>query len=126
MAVSLYFGLPGAGKTTIMAAHAKRALRRKSPYKHVYSNVKLNLEGITYIENSDLGKFLLKDGIVLIDEATLEFDSRDFKNFSKRLIQFFLLHRHYNLDIEQWAFHSAVGRRRSKDQSYHRSSLLYL
>lgn len=106
MAVSLYFGLPGAGKTTIMAEHAKRALRRKSPYTNVYSNVKLNLEGITYIENADLGKFLLKDGIVLIDEATLEFDSRDFKNFSKRLIEFFLLHRHYNLDIElytqQW------------------------
>lgn len=106
MAVSLYFGLPGAGKTTIMAAHAKRALRKKSPYKHVFSNVKLNLNGLIYIENKDIGTYQLEDGLLLIDEATLEFDSRDYKNFSKRLVTFFLLHRHYNVDIElftqQW------------------------
>lgn len=106
MAVSLYFGLPGAGKTTIMAKHAKRALGRRSPYKHVFCNVKLNLEGIIYVENTDFGHYQIEDGLVLIDEATLEFDSRDYKNFSKRLVQFFLLHRHYNLDIElytqQW------------------------
>lgn len=106
MAVSLYFGLPGAGKTTIMAAHAKRALGRRSPYNHVFCNVKLNLDGIIYIENQDLGKFQIENGLLLIDEATLEFDSREYKNFSKRLVQFFLLHRHYNVDIElftqQW------------------------
>lgn len=106
MAVSLYFGLPGAGKTTIMAAHAKRALSRKSPYKHVFCNVKLNMDGIIYIENSDIGRYQIENGLLLIDEATLEFDSRDYKNFSKRLVSFFLLHRHYNMDIElftqQW------------------------
>lgn len=105
-AVSLYFGLPGAGKTTIMAAHAKKGLRKRSPYSHVYSNVKLNLPGIIYVENADIGKYYLHDGLLLIDEATIEFDSRDYKNFSKRLVQFFLLHRHYNVDVElftqQW------------------------
>lgn len=106
MAVSLYFGLPGAGKTTIMAAHAKRALGRRSPYKNVFCNVKLNLNNLIYIENSDIGKYQIENGLLLIDEATLEFDSRDYKNFSKRLVTFFLLHRHYNVDIElftqQW------------------------
>lgn len=89
-----------------MASLAKKGLRKKSPYKHVYCNVRLNLEGIYYIYNEDLGKYDISDGLVLIDEATLEFDSRDYKNFSKRLITFFLLHRHYNLDIvlftQQW------------------------
>ena len=106
MAVSLYFGLPGSGKTTIMAAHAKKGLRKRSPYKNIYSNVQLNLPGITYIKNEDIGKYQIENGLLLIDEATIEFDSRDYKNFSKRLVQFFLLHRHYNVDIElftqQW------------------------
>lgn len=107
MAVSLYFGLPGAGKTTIMAAHAKRALGRKSPYNHVYSNVKMNMEGIIYVTASDIGILQIEDGLLLIDEASLQgMDSRDFKNISKKLIQFFLLHRHYHVDIElytqQW------------------------
>lgn len=106
MAVSLYFGLPGAGKSTILTSHAKRALRKRSPYKNVYCNVKLNLPGIIYIENADFGKYNISDGLVLIDEATLEFDSRDYKNFSRRMVEFFLLHRHFSIDIElftqQW------------------------
>lgn len=82
-----------------MAKLAKGALGRKSPYKNVYCNVKLNLEGIIYIENTDLGKYQLENGLILIDESGIAFHSRDYKNFSKNLVQFFLLHRHYNLDI---------------------------
>lgn len=105
MSVSLYFGLPGCGKTTLMAAHALKALRGKR-YRNVFCNVKLNIPGIIYIERSDLGVYDLSDGLVLFDEATISFDSRDYKNFGKSMLQFFLLHRHYNLDIElytqQW------------------------
>lgn len=98
MAISLYFGLPGAGKTTIMAKHAKRALGRKSPYQHVYCNVRLNLDGLIYIDVNDLGKYNIHDGLVLIDEAAIAFDSRDYKNFSKNLVSFFMLHRHWHVD----------------------------
>lgn len=105
MAVSLYFGLPGSGKTTLLASHAIKAIKGKK-YKHVYSNVRLNIPGITYIMRSDLGHFNISDGLVLIDEATLSFDSRNFKSFTGPLVEFFLLHRHYNVDIElftqQW------------------------
>lgn len=106
MAVSLYFGLPGCGKTTLLSALAVKGLRKRSPYKNVYCNVKLNITGLTYIELSDLGKYNISDGLVLIDEATLQFDSRDYKNFHKSTLTFFLLHRHYNVDIvlftQQW------------------------
>ena len=89
-----------------MASLAKKGLRKRSPYNHVFCNVQLNLDGIIYIKNEDLGTYDISNGLVLIDEATLEFDSRDYKNFSKRLVQFFLLHRHYNLDVvlftQQW------------------------
>ena len=37
--------------------------------------------------------------MILLDELTLSADSRDFKKFSQALKEFFILHRHYNIDI---------------------------
>lgn len=106
MAVSLYFGLPGCGKTTLLAAKAKKGVRQRRRYKNVYSNVRLAIPGVTYIDNACIGIYELRDALILIDEATLFADSRDHKNFPKHLIQFFLLHRHYNCDVilftQQW------------------------
>lgn len=105
MAVSLYFGLPGCGKTTLMTKLAYDAVRSKK-YKNVYCNVRLNMFGVTYIDNSCIGKYVLEDGLILIDEATLYADSRDHSNFSKLQITYFLEHRHFNVDIalftQQW------------------------
>jgi len=103
--VSLYFGLPGCGKTTLLAKHALKYVRSKR-YKNVYSNVPLSIPGVIYIGNSDVGHFNLVDGVVLIDEASIFADSREFKTFEKTVKDFFLLHRHYGLSIElfcqQW------------------------
>lgn len=106
MAVKLFFGLPGAGKTTMMAYFAKNAVKKRSPYSYVYSNVALSIPGVVHIDNSCVGKYQLTNCLLLLDEATLFADSRDYKNFSKSLVQFFLLHRHYKCDIilftQQW------------------------
>lgn len=105
MAVSLYFGLPGCGKTTLVCYFAKKAVRSRR-YKNVYCNVRSSVPGVTYVDNWVIGQCQLENGLVLIDEATLFADSRDHKNFPKHLIEFFLLHRHYNVDImlftQQW------------------------
>lgn len=105
--VELYFGLPGCGKTSLLTYFAKRELlNKRSRYQHVYSNVALALPGLVYIDNDCIGRYDLSDSLLLIDEATLFADSRDFKSFSKDKILFFLLHRHYRVDIklftQQW------------------------
>lgn len=105
MAISLYFGLPGCGKTTMLAKLAYDAVR-KGKYENVYTNVFLNIPGVTYIDNDCIGKYALENSLVLIDEATLFADSRAYKTFDKGKLEFFLLHRHYKTDIclftQQW------------------------
>lgn len=105
MAISLYFGLPGCGKTTLMSKIALDAVKSKR-YKHVYCNVYNSIPGVTYIDNYLIGEYDLRDCLLLIDEATLFADSRDHKNFSKERISYFLLLRHYRADCclftQQW------------------------
>lgn len=103
--IALYFGLPGAGKTTILAQKAYDAVK-KGKYDHVYTNVKLNMPGVTYIDNDCIGKYQLENCLLLIDEATLFADSRAYKSFDTGKLQYFLMHRHYHVDIilftQQW------------------------
>lgn len=105
MSVSLYFGLPGAGKTTLMASHAIKGIKSKR-YEHVYGNVHMSIDGYTYIDNDCIGKFNLENCLILIDEATLFADSRRYKDFDIGKITYFLEHRHFNADIklytQQW------------------------
>ena len=105
MSVSLYFGLPGAGKTTLMVYKAIKGIKSKK-YKNVYSNVGMSVEGVTKIDNDCIGKYDLSDCLLLIDEATLFADSRRYKEFDKGKLEYFLEHRHYNADIclftQQW------------------------
>lgn len=105
MAVSLYFGLPGCGKTTMLARLALKGVK-SGRYLNVYTNVQLSLPGVTLITNDCIGQYELRDCLLLIDEATLFADSRDYKNFSKGRLSYFLEHRHRNSDIilftQQW------------------------
>lgn len=119
--VSLFFGLPGCGKTTMMAKIAhdtdvkiekdkKRLVRGKKPlcpYKMIYGNVPLsNIKNYRKIDFDWLGRYDISEALVLIDEATIEVDSRDYKGFKKHTKEAMLLHRHYRIDIcfftQQW------------------------
>lgn len=94
--ISLYFGLPRCGKTTTLAKLAHDAVKRG---RTVYSNVPLKIKGVVHILNEDIGRFDMSGGLILIDEATIYADSRQFAKFPPEVVEFFVLHGHYKVDI---------------------------
>lgn len=108
--VSLYFGLPGAGKTTFGAALAVREQKliekHQSQFKYVFTNFPIAYPGIYKVSARDLGKVDVSDALVVLDEASLIADSRDYKTFSHEMKLYFLLIRHFHcrciLLTQQW------------------------
>ncbi len=110
--ISLYFGKPGSGKSTLLTKFAIRELRKinrdnynifkrlfikKSKYDYVLSN--LDIIGCVRVDFNDLADYRFKNCLILLDEITLDADSRDYKSFSKGHKYFFIMHRHYRNDI---------------------------
>ena len=94
---STYFGVPGSGKTTVAAWLVRKAKKHKKKH-NVYSNVPIL--GAYAIEKSDIGKYMMSDGLLILDECGTEFDNRNYKsNFTQEQVKFFKYHRHYNLDV---------------------------
>lgn len=99
--ITCYFGLPGCGKSTMLAKIAAKELKRiskgKSPYSRIFCNY--YIKGCLQIKFSDLGVYDTSDSLILLDELTLDADSRKYKDFADSSKQFFILHRKYNCDI---------------------------
>lgn len=99
--ITCFFGLPGCGKSTLLAKIAQKELQRirkgKSKYTRVLSNY--FIKGCQRLEFADIGVVDMTGSLLLIDEISLDADSRDYKSFSHHLKQFFILHRHYGVDI---------------------------
>lgn len=93
-----YFGVPGCGKTTMLSRIAQKELKRKNRrYTHIYTN--FPCRGCESISFDDLNNYKLYNSLILIDEITLDADSRDFKNFPLGIKMFMILHRHVHCDI---------------------------
>ena len=90
----VYFGVPGSGKTTFAAWLAKRAQKRA---KKVYSNVEIR--DCYEVTKDDIGRYDISDGLLIFDEAGIDYNNRDHKNFTTREISFYKKHRHYNVDV---------------------------
>lgn len=98
MAISRYFGLPGCGKTTVLAMLAYQAVNSKR-YTNVYANVHLKIPGVTYLPFSCFGEYEIREGIYFVDEATINCGDRDYKNFGMAKLAYSMEHRHHFLDI---------------------------
>lgn len=104
MSISLYFGLPGSGKSTFYTYFAVKAskliTKGKLPYHKIYGN--MPLIGVPHYECIPfdfVGKYQLDHCLILIDEAGLLVDNRDYKSLKPHLRDFLMLHRHYKCDI---------------------------
>lgn len=107
-----YFGLPGSGKTTfavkIAVTRARLiALGLDKKHRFVYTNFPVKHPYVFEIHNDMIGTHDFSDCLLIIDEATLFADNRDYKQFDKNKREFFMLHRHYNCDI--YLFHQEAG-----------------
>lgn len=90
----VYFGIPGTGKST-MAAYLSKHSKKKNG---VYSNVPIT--GTYKLEpREDLGVNEIVDATIIIDEASIEFNNRDYKTFPATAIHFFKYHRHYQCSV---------------------------
>ena len=96
-----YFGLPGSGKTTFLTMLAQKELKKIRKNKSRYDKVLTNFycDGCYKIDYKDLGHYSIENSLILLDEITLDADSRDFKQFDIYHKSFFLLHRHFNCDV---------------------------
>lgn len=94
--ISVYFGVPGSGKTTFAAWLAKQDLKHN---KKVWSNVPIT-DTYKLDCHEDLGKKMIVDGRIIIDEASVEYNSRAYKTMPQEAIKFFKYHRHYETAID--------------------------
>ena len=102
----LVVGKKGSGKSTLLC---KKALWYSKHGYNVISNVALtNIDYIYITSPSDISllDFGGKKNVLLLDEAGIWFDSRDFKSFPKELLYFFKYQR--KLHCICWLFSQSL------------------
>lgn len=91
----MVFGSPRAGKTTLAARYTKEYLKKGVP---VYGNAEVT--GMIPFPLEKLGEVTPPSGSVLIiDEAGIHYNNRNYKLFPKKTIEWFKLHGHYKVDV---------------------------
>lgn len=94
--ISIYFGVPGSGKTTFAAWLTRNELKHGGK---VWSNVPIT-GAMQYEPKTDLGFVSMVDGRIILDEASVEYNNRKFKELSPETIKFLKYHRHYQTAID--------------------------
>jgi hypothetical protein len=112
MAIYVYTGLPGSGKTTKLAALALDKLRKNEKdfkkYKsvrHLYTNIRFSPDVekkykrfIRYFDDI-YAMPSWRDADIFVDELAVYFDSQEWDRTPKSIKRFLRLHRHYRIDI---------------------------
>ncbi len=96
--ITMYFGVPGCGKTTLANILLQQEQRRKKQYDHYYANFDTPY-AVRFDPQQLVDQVPPDNSLIIIDESGIEFGSRSFKSFNKGLIEFFKKHRHHKCDI---------------------------
>lgn len=91
----MVFGKKGAGKSTLIAKLAVRALKKGHP---VYCTI--DVPGCRLFDVSLMGKFNFPaDSVIFIDEVGMIWDNREYKNFKPEVRDWFKLQRHNRVTV---------------------------
>lgn len=104
MGFTTIFGLPRSGKTTYATSIAVKEQikinRGRSKYDYVYTNFKVDFPDIREINtDTELGLKEITDSLIILDEATMVADARNYMSIPKYLRKYFFLHGHWRVDI---------------------------
>lgn len=94
--ISIYFGLPRAGKSTLMAKMVYERVKA-DPNAIVFTNVPV--DGAFQVTKRDFMTAKFPSHCTIIwDEAGIDFNNRDYKELQKAMIEFLKLHGHHKID----------------------------
>lgn len=97
--VNYVWGAPGTGKSTFLAYLTYKELKKRKP-RTVYSNT--YIKGAVLISDKDIGKYSFENGLVLLDEAGITYNNRDFKHgmlSDPDRLYWWKYVRHYNCEV---------------------------
>lgn len=99
--ISVYFGCPGSGKTTLAC---REILKAQKDYCYTFANFGCKCADFDDVDLFDLGRWTFPPGsYIAIDEAGIEYNNRKFKSLSQETIKWFKLHRHFQCDVSVWS-----------------------
>lgn len=95
--LSIYFGVPGTGKTTFATWLVRNELKNHClpPVSNVPITGALELD-----VKKDIGVYNIENRKIIIDEAAIEYNNRRYKDMLDREIEYFKLHRHFRTSID--------------------------
>lgn len=93
--ITYVIGLAGSGKTSLAAKYASYYLKKG---QNVYSNVPI-IGTKELNPHNDFDNVNIHDGIILLDESAIDFNSRKFKTMPDNVNSFVRMHRHHHIDM---------------------------
>ena len=96
--IRIFFARPGAGKTTLCTALARKFSKK---YDHIYLNFQNTVPGAHSCDLQGLGTWTFpKRSYIAVDEAGIEYNSRKTLKLPQYTIAWLKKHRHYRCDLD--------------------------
>lgn len=96
----LWIASIGQGKSSTLAKNCLKARKNGSV---VYSNCDdINIDGVRIFDTMDLGEYRVQNAQIEIDEISVYYDNRNYKQTSKQFIKWLRYSRHERLNVNMY------------------------